>query len=641
MHIDRLKGLVNAPEFPKGLNWFNTDYPLLLNDFKGKIVLLDFWTYCCINCHHVLPELKRLEAEFPNELVVIGVHSAKFSGEKDSENIREAVLRHNIQHPVVNDHAMTIWRHYAIRAWPSFVLINPAGRIVGQSSGEGIYPKVQPIIQQLITVFGADDMINHSPVSFTQEATKKPKTLLSFPAKLAIDEFKNKLFIVDSSNNRIIVTSFDGQLKMIIGSGDIGFKDGLFSEAQFNQPQGLTYHNGKLYVADTENHAIRVIDFEKQEVSTLIGNGNQAKKFNVEGGFSEISLNSPWDIEAKDDRLFVAMAGPHQIWELNLSNQKAQVWAGTGGESLRDGPRKEALLAQPSGLCFLADDLLVFADSETSAIRSVGISDNASVQTYVGEGLFDYGDIDGIGKEARLQHPLSVVAWNEQLLVADTYNNKIKLLNPDTKEVQTIIGTGESGMRDGAFEEATLNEPNGLAIVGNTLFIADTNNHLIRLADLEKKQLSTLQLSNTAVIANLRKHQLVENFAKPEPENLLNTVKVLVQKNALKWTISLPETMKLNDMARSVAFIRNTNQQLTLPIFDTKGAFELDQLDVVENEVIWLSGSVYYCEKNTANVGQCFVHEFEQRVILSKDERSNSNEQILVKVPDYDSMDLF
>jgi thiol-disulfide isomerase/thioredoxin len=120
------RALVRAPEFPAGMQWLNTATPLRLADLRGKIVLLDFWTYCCINCMHIIPELTALERKYPNELVVIGVHSAKFHNEGDSENIRQAILRYEIQHPVVNDRDFRIWRSYAVRAWPTLMVIKPS-----------------------------------------------------------------------------------------------------------------------------------------------------------------------------------------------------------------------------------------------------------------------------------------------------------------------------------------------------------------------------------------------------------------------------------------------------------------------------------------------------------------------------------
>jgi len=122
---------------PTDLVWLNTAKPLRLEELRGKFVLLDFWTYCCINCMHVIPELKRLEKGYPTELVVIGVHSAKFSNERLTDNIRQAILRYEIGHPVVNDKEMQIWRSYAVRSWPTLVLVDPEGYVIGAYSGEG------------------------------------------------------------------------------------------------------------------------------------------------------------------------------------------------------------------------------------------------------------------------------------------------------------------------------------------------------------------------------------------------------------------------------------------------------------------------------------------------------------------------
>ncbi|HEX2869201.1 MAG TPA: thioredoxin-like domain-containing protein [Ignavibacteriales bacterium] len=129
----------DAPEFPDGLDWLNVDHPIKLSDLRGKVVLLDFWTFCCINCMHIIPDLKKLEAKYPGELAVIGVHSAKFLSEQETGNIRQAILRYDIEHPVVNDKDFKIWTSYGANAWPTVVLIDPRGDVVGHHSGEGVY----------------------------------------------------------------------------------------------------------------------------------------------------------------------------------------------------------------------------------------------------------------------------------------------------------------------------------------------------------------------------------------------------------------------------------------------------------------------------------------------------------------------
>lgn len=226
-------GTVNAPDFHEGLEWLNTDKPISMKDLKGKVVLLDFWTYCCINCIHVIPDLKKLEEEFADELVVIGVHSAKFENEKLTENIREAVLRYEIEHPVVNDKDFKVWREYGARAWPSFALINPRGKLLGLTSGEGIYLKIRDVIEEIITEFDELGEIDRTPLNLTLENSTRPKSVLNYPGKISFDSSRNLLWISDSNNNRIIGLDQNGNPVHIIGNGRIGLKDGDFKTAEF------------------------------------------------------------------------------------------------------------------------------------------------------------------------------------------------------------------------------------------------------------------------------------------------------------------------------------------------------------------------------------------------------------------------
>src|SRR5437870_11806110 len=157
---------VSAPELDGAVAWLNTAGPIRLRDLRGKIVLLDFWTLCCINCIHTLPDLARLEKKYPKELVVIGVHSAKFDNEKNSESIRKAILRYEISHPVVNDARMAIWRNYAVRSWPTLVLIDPEGYYLGRVSGEGNYQLLDEVIGKLVQIHRAKKTLNEQPLHF-------------------------------------------------------------------------------------------------------------------------------------------------------------------------------------------------------------------------------------------------------------------------------------------------------------------------------------------------------------------------------------------------------------------------------------------------------------------------------------------
>lgn len=481
---------VKAPSFEGADGWLNSAGPIELSKLKGKVVLLDFWTYCCINCMHILPDLAKLEKEFANELVVVGVHSAKFDGERVLENIRNAVLRYEIEHPVVNDSEMRIWRRYGVQAWPTQVLIDPEGYYVGSVSGEGHYEAIRAAVQKLIAYHEKKGTLDRTPLHFQQERYGVAKSPLRYPGKVAVDEEGRRLFIADSGHHRIVVVDLaSGKPIATIGAGVAGLADGSFESARFFEPQGMEVFGETLYVADRKNHVVRKVELKSREVATIAGTGKQGYDRWRTGPALEVDLSSPWALHLRDGALYIAMAGLHQIWKLDMNEGQVGPYAGSGRENIFDGNLEQAALAQPSGLA--ADDAyLYFADSETSAIRKIGWNDG-DVRTIVGRGLFEFGDVDGAGEKARLQHPLGVAVHGGVLYVADTYNNKIKTIDPSSGVVKTFLGDGKPGLTD---DPPRFDEPSGLAAAGGRLYVADANNHAIRVVDLKSRRVSTLSL---------------------------------------------------------------------------------------------------------------------------------------------------
>ncbi|XP_063940055.1 protein SUPPRESSOR OF QUENCHING 1, chloroplastic isoform X2 [Daucus carota subsp. sativus] len=516
-YISDLENKGNAPtvpEFPPKLDWLNTAPLQLSRDLKGKVVLLDFWTYCCINCMHVLPDLEFLERKYKDmPFTVVGVHSAKFDNEKDLEAIRKAVLRYGITHPVVNDGEMYLWRELGISSWPTFAIVSPNGKLIAQISGEGRRKDLDSLVEAALLYYGRKNILSNTQIPLRLEKDNDPRLLaspLKFPGKLAVDVYNSRLFISDSNHNRVVVTDLDGNFLVQIGStGEEGLRDGNFSEAAFNRPQGLAYNPKKnlLYVADTENHALRVINFVDEMVQTLAGNGIKGSDYKGgQKGNSQL-LNSPWDVcfEPENEIVYIAMAGQHQIWEHNTLDGVTRAFSGDGYErNLNGSSSTNTSFAQPSGISLSPDFKVAYiADSESSSIRSVDLKTGGSKLLAGGDpvfsdNLFRFGDHDGTGSEVLLQHPLGVVCGkNGQIYFADSYNHKIKKIDPDTKRVSTLAGLGKAGFKDGAALEAQLSEPSGIAEASNgRLYIADTNNSLIRYLDLSKQEaeISTLEL---------------------------------------------------------------------------------------------------------------------------------------------------
>ncbi|MFN3652181.1 MAG: thioredoxin-like domain-containing protein [Armatimonadota bacterium] len=491
---ERYRGKVRAPEFPAGLEWLNVDRPLSLRDLRGKVVILDFWTFCCINCQHVLPQLQRLEERFPTELVVVGVHSAKFDAERETYNIRQAVLRHDVRHPVVNDRGFVLWRAYAVKAWPTLVIIDPDGMVIGAHSGEFDADDMAAVLEEMIAAWKREGRLDPQPLATSPERLRQPESVLSFPGKVLADAGSDRLYVADSDHHRVVETDLHGRVQRIFGSGEPGWADGSPARARFRFPQGMALHGDGLYVADTENHLIRKIALHSGVVSTVAGTGRQARPWPTPGSCRETALNSPWDLHTVGNWLYVAMAGSHQIWRLDVPSGRLELFAGDGREALLDGPRLEARLAQPSGLS--SDGLrLWFADSETSSIRWVPLQGEGAVRTAIGEGLFEFGDVDGAQKTARLQHPLDVECAGGLVYVADSYNNRIKVYDPVAGEISRFTGSGEPGLFDAGREEACLWEPGGLSAAGDVLYTADTNNGAVRAVSLRTGEVRTIELA--------------------------------------------------------------------------------------------------------------------------------------------------
>ncbi|EAY30679.1 thioredoxin-like domain-containing protein [Microscilla marina] len=471
----KTKGKYPAPEINTPYGWLNTNKSWQIKDFRGKVVLLDFWTFGCINCQHIIPDLRKLEKEFPNELVVIGVHSAKFYSERANKNIRKAILKFGIEHPVVNDAKFKVWQSYGVNAWPTVVLIDPEGRVVGNAAGEGFYNAVRLYIQKMVKERG--DKINRTPLKFMlekdQQGNKTKHTFLRFPSKI-IQGDKGELYISDSGNNRILKIDKNGKVLLQIGSGTQGLKDGDFDKATFYEPHGLALKGDFLYVADTKNNVIRRVDLKRKKVKTIAGDGRLDYYFGKERWGVAVNPNSPWDLWIDGEVMYIANAGNHQILTMDLQTNLVKRFAGSGREALTDGSFRKSAFNQPSGLVKNGNTLYV-ADSEASAIRAIDLA-KGEVSTPLGKGLFEFGDVDGKANKARLQHAVGVTFRANKLYIADTYNGKIKTFDLKTQRLKTFV--------------AGLNEPNDVMFVGNAMWVSDTNNHQIVKIDLNtlKKQ---------------------------------------------------------------------------------------------------------------------------------------------------------
>lgn len=621
---------IRAPELTGAKSWLNTDKPLSIAGLRGKVILLDFWTYGCINCIHIIPDLKKLEAKYSNQLVVIGVHSAKFTNEGDTENIRQIILRYGIEHPVANDADFKIWEQYGVNAYPTQVIIDPSGYVVNAAVGEGFAAEIDKVIGATIDDFRKKGLLDEKPLKFALERAKVGSLPLAFPGKVLADAGLKRLFIADSNHNRIVVTDLNGKFIETVGNGKAAWSDGDFSAASFNRPQGLAVDGTNLYVADTENQRIRLVDLKTKKVSTIGGTG-KLEDFNGEGGNAlKTALRSPWDLSLVGKNLYIAMAGSHQIWRMDLTKNILEPYAGTREEARIDGKLALSAFSQPSGLASDGKNLFV-ADSEANIIRKIDFQKEI-VETLVGGDLYIFGDTDGEGADVRLQHPLGVVMWNGKVLIADTYNHKIKLLDADAETVETFLGNGKSGQTDG--KDATFYEPGGLSIADGKLYVADTNNHAIRVVDLKTKTVSTLKIEGLKPPTQT-KTDATETFSPNLKENKLELKEISANaETAIEVQIKFPEGFHVNENAPN-RYEVSTDEAKNIKV--TSGSQKFSKLPLTiplqsvqaGNANIKLKMTVYYCRED--NTGACLIKTFAWQLPLKITAQKRENAPIILR----------
>ena len=482
---------IAAPDLPAGLKWFNVDHPLSLRDLSGRVVLLAFQTFACSTCMRLAPDLRLLRDEHPG-LAVIEVHSPDLESRAVIGEIREAIRRAGADHPVAIDHDRLLRQAFGVRDWPTFVLIDPAGNVVGKTTGEGLYGRLSPKISRLSREFEQRGRLEKGPLQSGATLEREEETALYRPGKVAADNVRMRLFVSDTGHHRIVVAGRDGKILETIGTGTAGNADGEFDEAAFYLPQGLVFDEeaGILYVADAGNHTIRQVSWPERRVTTIAGTGLAATSPAEGGPGTGVALNAPWDLTLLGSHLYIAMAGANQVWQMNLSTREIEPYAGTGQEALVDGPLREAAFFGPSGIATDGEALYV-ADTGASAIRRIK---RGMVETPIGHSPDDFGDLDTIAGMARINHPVGIAYRDGLVSIADTDNHKIKAFNPATGWVLTIVGNGDRGDRDGLSGDASLNGPSGLADLGGLWYVADTGNHAVRVYDPVRHVVSTLAL---------------------------------------------------------------------------------------------------------------------------------------------------
>ena len=456
--------LAPAPRFSDAINWLNCA-PQRLEALRGRVVVLGFWHAGSAASLNLLDDLAVLQQRHSDGLVAVAIHTPKFDAEEDGEAAIRIAAQAGAKVAVANDPGFVTWQHYGIRAWPSVAVIDTEGNLTDIFAGDRLREPLEARVAQLL-----DQAAEHGRRAYLPPPSlARPQLfpMLGYPAGILATS--QHLYIADTGRHRILECNLEGRVLREFGSGTPGWVDGSSGIAGFRFPRGLCLVKDTLYVADGGNHAVRRIRLTSGDVDTLLGNGTARQPEAVDNATrTRTTLHSPFGVAASVEKLYVAMTGEHQIWELDLVRHGWKLLAGSGRAGMVDGAGKAASFAEPVGLA-LVQSTLYLADSANSALRSVHVG-TGQVQTLVGQGPFEFGYRDGPRETAQLQYPLGLAHHSGQpvLWVADTCNNQIRQLRLGGGELGTLNITG-----------ATLVRPSALAATPEALWVANTGAHEI------------------------------------------------------------------------------------------------------------------------------------------------------------------
>ncbi len=462
-------------DLPKSGIWLNAA-PASLQDLRGRPVVLAFVNGTSVWSMQRVAEVTRWQARNPGRVHLVVVQVPRFEFEREPQQSLKLLRRQGINAPILLDAQWDAWRRFEVQAWPTLVLLDAAGqeaeRLVGavgdlERTLNGLCEGLQRPLDE--EGFGA------------RELNAEPRLPLLFPAGLvATDE---RLYVADTGHHRILECTHSGRVLRQFGLGTADLVNGGTGEAAFNRPQGLALVRDVLYVADTGNHALRRINLMSGQVDTLCGNGRAG---DPQAGVLEqpwdSALNHPADVAVADNQILIAMAGDNHVWSYDLGSRELRWRAGAGVVEVRDGSGHLAAFAQPCSIVAVQQALYV-CDSLGSAVRSVQLRGDL-VQTLVGQGPWESGNVDGPRLRARLQYPTAIAMGPDSpmLWIADAGNGALRTLRLGGGDLSTVN------------LPRRLHGPCALAVAAGAIWIAEADGHAVLRFDPLSGELSDVPI---------------------------------------------------------------------------------------------------------------------------------------------------
>lgn len=450
----------SALELTDRLVWPGSTQALRMADLRGMPTLLLFGCASSAWTRQRLDDISRLLRRHGDSLQAAALLAPRFDAERDPRSLNQLQCEHALTYPLALDADWVAWQQFGIESWPTLLLLDAEGRERRRVVGAGPVAELAELVQALLAE------TTEAPQKKTSATSGKrnpmPELPLSFPTAIVVAG--SKLYLADTGHHRILECDLNGRILRQFGSGAYDFLDGGATVAAFRRPQGLALQRETLFVADTGNHALRKIDLRSGDVATICGNGDAPSQVGT------AVIDQPCGLQASSSHLYVAMAGDNRICAYDLSKDVLETIAGSGFYAINDGNGMFAAFAQPTGLA-LRQDVLYVCDAGGSAIRAVYLRDQR-VQTLVGQGPYDFGNIDGPRSIARLQWPRAIALdpHDPLLWIADAGNDRICTLR---------LG---GGVVSNHSMPQRLHNPGGVACGDDALWITDTGAHaLLRL----------------------------------------------------------------------------------------------------------------------------------------------------------------
>lgn len=620
-----------ASEFPKELEWFNTKQPINLQNFRGNILILFFWTGSNLKSLDILEKINTFELENKENIRFIAVHTPRFSGESSSDYLRNLLIKNKIDTLTVQDSKFSLWRTYGINSWNSLLLISEEGKVIGRFSVDPSLVRVDPIFEKLFNL----DTGNQSDKPRTEterelERSGIPESILSYPEKIILDETGKILYISDSNHNRILIVNRDtGFILDSIGSGVKGFDNGTYNQSSFNYPTGLSLIGNSLYIVDRNNHSIRKVDLEKKIVTLFSGTGEKGDEVVHDSIAPVTSFSYPSDLSKEGNLLYVSNTGFNQFLKIDTNSGKI--------ESLfpqyKDMKNTNNFFSK-MGLHHIGNTIY-FTDSGASALKSITSDVYSKTKILIGNKKGEYGDLDGDSTLARLQFPKSIFAKNNKVFISDTLNHKIKVFDTGKRTVKTLAGTGKIGSKNGSALQSSFNEPSGIYLFKDDLYIADTNNHSIRVVNLLEEKTTTFHLrADRDFFLNSKKKVTPLEVTIPHKSLFLNknlltiSLKIDLSKK-YEWDKNSPFYFKVSSSDNSIlSFSGNESNYFE----NFSGETEFFPTMIKEgNTELSIDGIVSYCEKESASL--CYYKKFRVNTILKFSSKTDDKPIIKIKIP--------